>query len=269
MKKIISCIFVLSFVFLLTGCKRNYEYDNFKLYTAGNTEVSNISNLDISWISGDVILQYYDGNKIVVSETADEELSVKKQLQWLVQGNTLNIKFAKPDKYKVLSRLDKTLTVLIPATSINMNIEIEVLNANLSIDKLTANHFEIETESGDVTLGNIKVDELSIDSKSGQVLIDNLFSNELNIETESGKIDISMREHLANEIEIESKTANVHLRICDQGFILKFSSRRGKFYNPDFSTIYTHTNKSHVYKNGGSFIEMESRRGSLYLYKLV
>ena len=83
------------------------SYPDADKYTVGNTTVTRpVNNLYVDWTSGQVNIEYHDGTGVIVSETANRELSEDDRLRWWLDGDTLRIRFARPG-FRISVNLDK------------------------------------------------------------------------------------------------------------------------------------------------------------------
>ncbi len=134
-------------------------------YLSGNVELSmdDIESIDIEWIDGNVDIEYYDGDKIIVTEDNANE---KEQLCYKIEKRTLSIVEYKNNVKKGISSLKtKDLSVKLPADFVADELSIEVVSATVNADDLNAKSVDIETVSGTANL-SFAVQPKSIDAES-------------------------------------------------------------------------------------------------------
>ena len=53
----------------------SYRYENSRAYSAGNATIAEpVTALDVSWICGDVMIEYHDGSEVIVTEESPHTL---------------------------------------------------------------------------------------------------------------------------------------------------------------------------------------------------
>lgn len=286
----------------------NYKYENAKEYLAGNTEVSGtgINKIDIDWISGNVKVSTHNGENIIIREI--EGLDDEYKLHYLVKGNELKIKFKKSnssilkldrDDYKNIIK-KKELEVLLPEDmkDKNINLAIETVSADVSVDGLGLSELDAETVSGAIVIWDLVITEADLESVSGNINIKNVVcdkldaegvsshiesknltvKNVINAETVSGAITLKGEfnkvdsESVSGNIVIESsvcpsvvdlKTVSGNMRLVipeNDGFTAKKDGISKKI-SCDFAVKVDDSKL--IYKNGGAKFDFETVSGSV------
>ncbi|MGN1328537.1 MAG: DUF4097 family beta strand repeat-containing protein [Eubacterium sp.] len=117
-------------------------------YVEGPYDVATegIENIDIEWVSGNVDVQYYDGDTIYIEESAKSD---KNPMTYKVDNKTLYIdEFADNVSTAFSSKLKKDLTVKIPSEFKTNEFTLDIVSANLTISNLNTRDFELNAVSG-------------------------------------------------------------------------------------------------------------------------
>ena len=163
---IAAVLISLKDVFALTG----YHYENADRYTAGGSEITGtVRSLDIDWISGRVRLTSSSGNTVSISETSDKPISGDFQLRWLLDGDTLRIRYAKAGfRQAGLTGQQKELLVTLPEGIELKDVKIAATSADLMIPSLQADSLKLTTTSGNITAA-VSAGTISTASTSGDL----------------------------------------------------------------------------------------------------
>lgn len=286
----ICAVVLLCFMFLFSSCEisginigiagvTSYRYENSNSYSAGNTTIaSSVTALDISWISGNVFIECYDGSDILVTEDSDDVLASEEMLHYCLDGTTLYIKFMKSGIYKT-SYSDKQLTIKIPYTCDLSDIAIETVSADVELNDTKADDLDVETVSGNIIFSNIKTsDSTDIGSVSGKIK-GILTTKELSVENVSGNIEVEVIDgheiFLKNvsgnalisgnctpkELEIETISGEAEIRIPKNSeFSVKFNGVSGEFES-DFPMTFK--GKTYICGNAENEYEVDTVSGDV------
>ena len=179
----------------LVSCSMKYEYDDARLYTAGNGEMDpeTVHAIDIDWISGNVTVKAYDGELLQFSDNSPYP-SEENLLHYYLDGDTLKIRFCKSYSFRLSKPEPKDLEVLVPEAYADQIAEIAV-----------------DTVSAAVFVKDIQTEELDIDTVSGGITVDGA-ANRASIDTTSGDIALSGAFH---EIETDAVSGTL-TAICTE-----------------------------------------------------
>ena len=162
-----------------------------------------IKALDIQWSSGSVRICAYDGNEIILRETAqDNEAS---RLRYRVENGKLNVR---ERKRSLLSTHGKSLEILLPtkiATALS-SVDLDVASAEITMEALTAEKLEIDTASGDVTATVCSFTEVDYDGASSECRMENCTIGEFEMDTASGDAVLSGS---ISEISFDAASGNL------------------------------------------------------------
>lgn len=139
-------------------------------YTMGNAELDTdgIGIISTEWIDGNVDIEYYDGDKISISENRSTE---ETSMCYKVENGTLYICEYKNNVKKGFSNLaSKDLTIKLPKDFTTDVIKLEIVSANVNANDLNTLGVDIETVSGTANLSFAKQPQnVEIESVSGDV----------------------------------------------------------------------------------------------------
>lgn len=149
----------------------NYaERDGFvQIDTSKDFKTDNIDSLEIDWVSGNVDIEYYNGETIYIEESGG---SHKYPMCYKIDGGTLEISEFYKKNVSGWNTPNKDLTVKIPTGFRTSEFDISVVSANVSAEEINTAEFDFETVSGN---GNfyfaVSPNKIDTDSVSGDVRI--------------------------------------------------------------------------------------------------
>ena len=191
-----------------------YRYDDASRYNAGGTSIDEMVNsLDISWVSGDVEVEYWDGSTIEVMETFSSKISDDALLRWRVKSGRLYVKYTKTDF--AIKNVDKNLIVRIPRGLVLRDV------------------------SADTTL-SIQADALDFESVSGSLRAQMDYVKEIELETVSGEISLSLGV-CPREIEGKSVSGSFSIALPE-----------GSLYAVEFDSVSGRLRSSSANLSGGA-----------------
>ena len=179
---------------LLGGCKVGslVRYRNADKYETGNFKykASDVSKVEINWISGDIEVRQGRGSTLSAEESGGS-LKESQKLRWRLDGDRLVLQYCKSGYRGRIPSKAKRLTIEVPEeadlliNSVSGDIEaddgkelgkldIKTVSgdARLRIDR--CGRTEINTVSGDFDLAFEETDGFSINSVSGDVSLSSL-----------------------------------------------------------------------------------------------
>lgn len=230
------------------------NYEDGGLYSVGAAEVptDSITEISVEWVSGNINVEYYDGETISFSET--EPKNENYAMRYRVDGNELKIKFCKSgilshNNYGK-SSYGKDLTLYIPRDLSLIELDIDGVSSTVNVNEIAANTVNCDTVSGNVTATG-SFSEADFDSVSGNI---NLTSYEaphtVSVDTISGDCKIAVPEDIS-------------------GFTIDYETVSGSVTGNDFyiNGGVTIGEGSQVYGDGLTNIDFESVSGSLEISK--
>lgn len=234
-----------SFVFF-----SGFHYADADRYTAGDTSIaaSQLNGIEIDWVDGSIQIDTYEGDTIVIRETASQQLSEAEQVHsYLDNEGTLRIQYRKSEFFSFHNLDSKKLEIKIPATLADHihDLSLDSVNADCQISGLSIKDCEIENVSGRITV-NSDVSDFELD-------------------TVSGDCQVSTRT-VPNDISTDSVSGNFTLLVPDSAsFTAEQDSVSGRL-DCDFST--SSRDGRIVCGNGGNDWSFDSVSGDVYIRKL-
>lgn len=169
----------------IAGAGKAITYEHSDYYNTGASEipVNGINSIEIEWVSGDITVQYYDGETIKLSE---EKNSSAEELRWITEEGELKIKFCKSGYTPSVNLKEKNLTVYIPRNMAITKLDIDNVSGNTNISEITASKLSCDTTSGNMYADGA-FNSISADSVSGNVRVETtVVPREISIDTISG-----------------------------------------------------------------------------------
>ena len=202
-----------------------------------------ITELDLSWTSGDVTVQPWSGDSIRLEEDSEVELTEDYRLLYTVEGGELKVRFDGQPNRNVTWR--KILIVWLP----------EALAESLA--KLDA-----ATVSAEVTVLDLTAAELDIETVSGGVYARGGFG-ELDFSTVSG--DMTLETNETFRLDAETTSGSVCLRLPDtMGLTLDFASTSGEIRSQKMDHPFAGKKGRLTLGDGASFAEISTTSGCLF-----
>ena len=202
-----------------------------------------ITELDLSWTSGDVTVQPWSGDSIRLEEDSEVELTEDYRLLYTVEGGELKVRFDGQPNRNVTWR--KILIVWLP----------EALAESLA--KLDA-----ATVSAEVTVLDLTAAELDIETVSGGVYARGGFG-ELDFSTVSG--DMTLETNETFRLDAETTSGSVCLRLPDtMGLTLDFASTSGEIRSQRMDHPFAGKKGRLTLGDGASFAEISTTSGCLF-----
>ena len=225
----------LSFSFGRSG---NYTYG------AASVDASQIDEVEVDWVSGDITITESEDDTISFSETANKTLKNDEQLGYRIEGRTLVI-VQTTEEYWFGNAPSKDLQLTLPSMLYALTLE---------------------TVSADVTMtGDFTLHELDMETVSGRIEMNELSCSEISMDSVSGRMDLTVGKTAPKQIDVSAVSANVTLHWPEgEGFTAEMDAVSGNT-SCEFSTI-SHDD-SIVYGNGACEIECESVSGDLDILK--
>lgn len=252
----------------------NYRFDDENKYSIadGKTSVKDINKIDLDWVSGNIRIEEYDGSEIEFYEESSSNLAEDKKMRYMVDGETLKIRFRKPyTGFGIKNALDKTLVVRIPVSMEDglSEFKIENVSSSIEIEALITNVLIVDSVSGEIKIRNLIADEIDLETISGSVNVSGTCKN-IDFETVSGTINAVIESKSIEKVSIGSVSGDAFLNLdsCpkdldmeavsgsayitipeNDGFVVKYGTVSGDF-KCNFEVSLT--KKEAVYKGNNS-----------------
>ena len=232
----------------------------------GSIDASEISELDIQWVSGSITIQVSDTDTISFSETGG--LDPEYQMVWKQSGDKLIIQFQKPRvffgfSFGINTNFSKDLIVYVPADWNARQVNIESVSADMDITGLTADNLDLSNVSGKCELNRCSILDVEMETVSGEIEYSGSLST---IELSSVSADCSLNLTAGtNSITMECVSGDLTLTIPEkQGFTVELDGLNGRIHS-EFVT--TSENGKYRYGDESCRIEGECISGSIHINK--
>ena len=151
----------------------NHKYnkgDYTEISTSAEFKTDDINSIDIEWISGNVNIEYYNGDTVYAEESGGNN---SYPMYYKIENGTLKIEEFLEENWTFFKNMpNKDLTLKIPQTFKADEIEISVVSANVYANGLNTDELEFETVSGN---GNFEFaatpSKIDAESVSGDIKI--------------------------------------------------------------------------------------------------
>ena len=251
-------------------------------YQTGDAEIKDpVNSLDIDWTSGKINIEYHNEDTVVISEKSAKEIKEDKKMCWIVDGETLKIRFRKPG-LSLLGGfvLEKELTVILPEDTILKNADISATSGKINIPALKAERVDLDVTSGDIsadvsartisaslTSGSTELksegdaEEIKMDSTSGDLSVDAAEAGRIRVNSTSG--DIRVRSKTFDDIDIDATSGDIRAELsADPGFTATFSTTSGEI---EHDIPLTQQGKSYVCGDGSGKVKISTTSGDILL----
>ncbi len=244
MKGILFTIVLAAALGCLTGCTfgltTSYIYANGEKYTAGDRDITEkIENIDIDYLSGEVVLTAAGTDTVSIRETANEELDEQRKVHTWVDGSTLYVRYCASAKKLKLEKLEKHLEITIPEGTALTDLKGKISSGDLKLDGFEAGNVNLTASSGNITaVGAAK--NYNLHASSGDVYLGQRGeSDEILISTSSGSIEANIDN--ADKADVHASSGKI---VINAGNIRDFKSETSSGDNefhfteaPDISDI--------------------------------
>ena len=266
MKKVLCVCVILAMVLGLAACQINgvtiteyaFKTDNFVESAGDYTPTSDVSDITVDWVAGNVYVSEGTGDKLTVRETAVGE-SAKVHFYYRMNSSGLTVAFAKNGTR--VSKITKDLTITLPKGK-SVNLHIASIAATIHVDAGRMGEVSLESVSGRVECKVPQVEHLSVESVSGPV---NLISSarEIKVETVSGNVQLSCAQ-MFERLSVETVSGNATIDIPqDASFTLSVETVSGNVSTGPFAC--TVSGSRYIVGTGKATITASSTSGNVTL----
>lgn len=176
-----------------------------------------ITELDLSWTSGDVTVQPWSGDSIRLEEDSEVELTEDYRLLYTVEGGELKVRFDGQPNRNVTWR--KILIVWLPEALAESlaKLDAATVSAEVTVLDLTAAELDIETVSGGVYARG-GFGELDFSTVSGDMTLETNETFRLDAETTSGSVCLRLPEDMGLTLDFDSVSGEIRSQRMDHPF---------------------------------------------------
>lgn len=259
-----SILLLCLIIIFLVACSDNevnqeYQYDDSQ-YAYGNISFNDdhIVKVTIDWLVGNVIVTKSDDNQLIVREEKDTVLNDDYKFRYLLQDDTLDIKFTKSFTNLQYDFKMKNLYLFVPSyvQIIDMNIH----NAEVKCDNINLEILNINGNDAPVSLSKTNIKNLNIVNESNEILLFNNEFEEININTDQANIGISVNESI-KLISINSNKGDISFYVNENyPFVIKFDTTSGKLKT---KKQYIQSNNIYNFNDGKIMFVIETISGNL------
>lgn len=220
-----------------------------------------ITELDLSWTSGDVTVQPWNGDSILLEEDSGVELTEDCRLLYTVKDGELKVRFDGQPNRDVTWR--KILIVWLPETLAQSlaKLDAESVSAEVTVLDLTAAELDIETVSGGVYARG-SFPQADVSTTSGSAYLSGTFG-ELDFSTVSG--DMTLETNETFRLDAETTSGSVCLRLPDtMGLTLDFASTSGEIRSQKMDHPFAGKEGHLTLGDGASSADITTTSGCLY-----
>ena len=220
-----------------------------------------VTELDLSWTSGDVTVQPWNGDNILLEENSEVELTEDRRLLYAVEDGELKVRFDDQPGRNVTWR--KALIVWLPQSLAESlaKLDVETTSAEVTVLDLTAAEVDIVTVSGGVyTRGGFP--QVDVSTTSGSAYLSGSFG-ELDFSSVSG--DVTLETNEVFRLDAETTSGSVCLRLPeDMGLTLDFDSTSGDIRAKDQDHPFAGRKGHLTLGDGASCADITTTSGCLF-----
>ena len=216
-----------------------------KYYVMGGATLaaSDVSELNIDWVSGTVTIEAYDGTEVAISETSEDALTDSTTMHYYLESDgTLNIRFGIPGMKSQGENLpDKNLLVRVPRTMRLDEVEMNGLGQSIQMDSVRCSTLEMNSVSRQIDLNECEIDDIEVNSVSTNV--------------------VATFSRMPEDIELNNVSGCTLLYVPeDAGITLEYNGLISSFHS-DLPVV--NKGKKRVIGNGACAIECNSVSGGI------
>ena len=170
-----------------------------------------ISAMEIEGLSGELILEAWDGNTILVTyENIAEEYEIFQD------GEVLKIQCDKGwlSINTSFNQLPK-IHVQVPANQVLENVNVDKGSGSMKMTGITADSIQVDSGSGSVNISEVSGEELAVESGSGSVKISGVAVKEFRVDSGSGSVTVE--EVAAEKTVLDSGSGTVTVKNSSVG----------------------------------------------------
>ena len=227
---------------------------------------SEVRELEIEWVAGDILIQSADADQITVKE---DGVSDPKYTMVLRQsGNTLKIQFCEDTAFGFgihfnTPDITKDLTILVPKDWQLDSLEIDCASATVEVNDMTIREVDFDGASGTCEFENCTVEEMDIATASGDVKFVGSLGM-LDCDAASASV-YAVLSNTPRRLDMDSMSGDLEIILPeDAGFTLALTAMSSDFTS-DFET--TMKNGNYVCGDGSCRINVDALSGDVIIRK--
>lgn len=229
--------------------------------------VDGITELSIDWLDGKVEVEVYDGSEIILKETSNSALNESNSLMYTRKNNTLEIVSGPSQVGLSLSEIGynmKELHVYLPANIQWKGIQMDVQDADVSINSMDIQDFKMDVVDGDLFFSKVKLENLSFSSVEGNLIAEDSQLEKVNMDTVSGGITASLI-NCPQSIWFDTISGDTKLYLPNESeFMLQMDTVSGTM---DTDFVGTHSEENFTVGNGSAQFNVSTSDGAVQILK--
>lgn len=228
-----------------------------------------IKEIEIEWVSGDILVMAKDVNQITISES--DVTAAKYSMVWQVRGNKLEIDFCEESLtsgFGISFGSDiptKDLYIYVPLDWAGTSLEIDAASTNVELHNISLNEMDFDGASGTCNFVDCHIQDLDIDTASGDVNYTGTLDT-LDFDSASASF-IGELQNTPSRIDMDGMSGCLDIALPeDCGYTLSMDGMSSSFRSDFQGTAMK--NGSHVYGDGRCRINVDGMSCDVTIRKL-
>ena len=207
--------FIIPSALLFTGCNLsffntiNYKYDDADKYTAGDREITEkVTSINIDYLSGDVVLNGNDTDKVTVKETANKNMTEDQMVHTWVNDGTLYVRYCASKNGISVDKLEKSLEITVPGAQDLNDLIVHLSSGNFNCSGITTDNAKGQISSGNFGM-KCSASDVELKATSGNIVLTLDGDSSLtDLDTSSGNISFTQSGNI-NSVKMHASSGNV------------------------------------------------------------
>ncbi len=244
------------------------DENNYEVGDKQEFEANAVSELEIEWVAGKILIEPADVEKITVKE--DGNFDRKYAMDLRQTGRELKIQFCEEQigtyfGIHTRSDVEKDLMILVPRDWTCDSLEIDCASASVEVNDLTIREVDFDGASGVCEFENCTVTEMDIDTASGDIRVIGSLDM-LDCDAASASI-YAVLSNTPRRLDMDTMSGDLDITLPeDAGFTLAIDAM-----SEDFSSEFETTlkNGNYVCGDGRCRINIDALSGDVMIRKAV
>lgn len=178
-------------------------------YTA---PIEDVEGLNIQWVDGPIVLEFCEGEEIIITESCTEALRDEDKLKLDTSGDTVKVNWngSSWKQWSGFMNKSKSLKVELPKKLKLSELEIGAASSSIDLSGIyVEDKISLNSTSGTIKAEDLRAPEISLSNISGDIDAKNLLTNQGKFQSVSGGIKI--RDLTGKDVSANSVSGNVEL----------------------------------------------------------